>query len=263
MSSDAFFRPDGDAFVPNPCCRGPWDPNSLHGRVVAGLLGAEIERRFGDPQFQFSRLTVDLWRLPGFTPITVTTSLAREGGRIKVVDAEAIADGVSIGRASAVLLRRGEQPAGEIWSPGGWDMPHPDTIPPEPTPPNLPEGWQPMWETRSPDGRSFGTAARKRVWMREVRGLVEGQPLTPFQRVALACDYTNPLANSGSAGLAFINADITLYLHRLPVSDWLGFEVEDHESAEGVCVGACRLHDVDGPIGHSLVAGLAQRRRAG
>jgi hypothetical protein len=99
--------------------------------------------------------------------------------------------------------------------------------------------------------------------MREVRDLVEGVPLTPFQRVAVACDYTNPLANSGTGGLGFINVDITLYLDRLPVGEWLGFEVEDHESAEGVCVGACRLHDERGPIGHSLVAGLAQRRRVG
>jgi hypothetical protein len=263
MTGDGFFSRDGRAFVPHPVCRGPWDPNSLHGRVIAGLLGSEIDIRHGSHEFQLARLTIDLWRLPTFVPIEVSTDLVREGGRIRVVDAECIAAGQSVGRATGVLLRKGEQPEGQIWSPAPWDMPHPDTIAPEPLPPNLPEGWQPMWETRSPDGVSFGTAARKRVWMREVRPLVDGEPLTPVQRVALACDYTNPLANSGTAGLGFINVDITLYLHRLPVSDWLGFEVEDHGSTEGVCLGASRLYDVEGPIGHSIVAGLAQRRRVG
>ena len=262
MPDSAFFTRDGDFFVPTPACRGPWDPNSLHGRVIAGLLGAEIERRHGDPGFQPSRLTIDLWRLPTFVPIEVRTSLVREGGRIRVVDAECFAEGVSIGRASGVLLRRSEQPEGEVWSSPGWDMPPPTAIEPEQLPSNLPEGWQPMWETRSLS-KSFGTAERKRVWMREVRDLVEGTPLTPFTRVALAADYTNPLANSGSAGLGFINVDITLYLNRLPAGEWLGFEVDDHESAEGVAVGNCKLYDEAGAIGHSLVCALAQRRRVG
>jgi acyl-CoA thioesterase len=142
-------------------------------------------------------------------------------------------------------------------------MPAPGEIAPEPPPKNLPDGWRPMWETRSPRGVSFGDSSQKRVWMREVRTLFDGEPLTPFQRLALSCDYTNPLANSGTAGLGFINVDITLYVHRLPVSEWIGYEVEDHGSSEGVCVGASRLYDERGPVGHSLVAGLAQRRRIG
>jgi hypothetical protein len=39
-----------------------------------------------------------------------------------------------------------------------------------------------------------------------------------------------PFANSGDQGLQFINADIILYLRRLPVDDWLGFEVPGHLS---------------------------------
>ena len=33
----------GDAFIPNPVSNGPWDPNSMHGRVVIGLLAHVIE----------------------------------------------------------------------------------------------------------------------------------------------------------------------------------------------------------------------------
>jgi acyl-CoA thioesterase len=108
---------------------------------------------------------------------------------------------------------------------------------------------------------TFGVATQKRIWIRENRALVDGQPLTPFVRVATAADFTNPLANSGSEGLKFINADITLYLHRLPDSDWIGFETTDHGNAEGVAVGACRLYDTGGPIGHSLVCAVANERR--
>ncbi|MCB1125900.1 MAG: thioesterase family protein [Verrucomicrobiae bacterium] len=240
MLEDAFFVAEGDSFVPQPVCRGPWDPNSLHGRVISGLLGAEIERLYGDPAFQFTRMNVDLWRLPDFTPIEVRTELLREGGRIKVVSAEAFAGEKSLGRATGVLLRRGEQPEDEVWSPPAWDMAPPLSYPPSERPENAPK-LEPMWETRGP-GPVFGEAVRKRVWMREVRTLVAGRPLTPWQRVALAVDFTSPLANSGAKGLDFINTDITVYLHRDPIGEWIGFDVATHHSTEGVAFGECAVY---------------------
>jgi len=64
MSNEPFFVREGDTFVPTPSSRGPWDPKSLHGRVIAGLLGNEIERHYGAPEFIPARLTVDMYRLP-------------------------------------------------------------------------------------------------------------------------------------------------------------------------------------------------------
>jgi hypothetical protein len=84
--------------------------------------------------------------------------------------------------------------------------------------------------------------------------------MSPFVRVALAADLTNPFVNSGTNGLNFINADITLYLHRLPVSEWIGFEVASHRSADGIAVGACTLYDIDGAIGQTVVCSVANRR---
>jgi acyl-CoA thioesterase len=96
--------------------------------------------------------------------------------------------------------------------------------------------------------------------MSEVRELVEGVPLTPWMRAALAADFTSPFANSGDKGLGYINTDITLYLHRLPKEEWIGFEVATHHAADGVAVGECFLYDKEGAIGTSTVTGLAQRR---
>ena len=44
MSTEPFFTRDGGRYVPTSVSRGPWNPKSLHGRVIAGLLGREIER---------------------------------------------------------------------------------------------------------------------------------------------------------------------------------------------------------------------------
>ena len=76
-----------DTFMPTPVANGPWDLNSLHGRVVVGLLAHVIEQRHGSDDFVPARLTVDMFRLPNTTtPIEVTTKLVRDGLRIKVVE---------------------------------------------------------------------------------------------------------------------------------------------------------------------------------
>ncbi len=117
-----------------------------------------------------------------------------------------------------------------------------------------------MWATRPISG-GMGTAGPRRTWMSEVRELVEGTALTPFIRVALCADFASPFANAGDKGLSYINSDVTLYLHRAPVKEWIGLEVAHHQATAGVAIGECYLYDVEGPIGSATVAALAQRRR--
>ena len=90
MSEEPFFTREGSAFIPQPACRGPWDPKSLNGRVVVALCGFQIEQSHELADYMPARLTVDMYRLPGFAPIEVTTRVVRDGSRIKVIDAEFI-----------------------------------------------------------------------------------------------------------------------------------------------------------------------------
>ena len=253
---EPFFRAAGDQFLPLASCRGPWDAKSLHGRVIIGLLGHAIEARHGGPDYLPARLTVDMYRLPGFDPIEVTTRVVRDGFRIKVVEAEFVSGGVSMARASCQLLRRTENAPGEVWTPPVWDVPRPDEIP------VLPDSRHPMggmWSSRQITG-GFGEPGPRRSWMAERRELVEGVALTPFQRVAVAADFVSPAAHIGSAGLGYINTDVTLYLHRLPVTQWIGFESINHQATDGVAIGECRLYDEAGSIGTTVCAALAQKR---
>jgi hypothetical protein len=115
-----------------------------------------------------------------------------------------------------------------------------------------------MWTVR-PIAGAMGTVGPRRLWMAEVRELIGGEPWTPFARVAVGCDFASPFSNAGDQGLAYINSDVTLYLHRLPVTEWVGYEVVNHGAADGVAIGECFLHDERGPIGSATVAALAQR----
>jgi len=256
MANEPFFTLEGTRYVPTAAARGPWNPNSLHGRVIAGLLGAEIERLHGSEDFLPARLTVDMYRLPDLSPVEVTTTVVRAGNRIRVIDAEFVSGGVSAGRATCQLLKRTENPPGAVWKPPAWEVPMPGEIDP---PTEGRAGMGGMWATRRIAG-DFGTVGQKRIWMSEVRELVAGRPLTPFVRVAVAADFASPFANAGDAGLEFINSDVTVYLHRMPTTEWVGFEVVNHGASDGVAIGECFLYDEAGPIGSASCCALAQRR---
>lgn len=260
QSNEPFFRREGDLLIPNPCARGPWANAGLHGRVIAGLLASEIERVHGDPDFMPVRVTVDMYRAPPMVPLTIETRLVRDSRRIRVVDAEIISEGRSAGRASCQFLRRGENPAGTPWHGATWSAPHPDTLPEGVAAPDTMFG---LWEMRWMEGSMETAGCQRRVWMRENRELVEGEPHSPFARVAVAADYASPLSNTcGGRGYAFINSDLTIYLDRIPRGEWVGFESIAHESSEGIGIGHCNLYDETGRIGWASACGLAQQVRA-
>lgn len=251
-----FFTREDSAYTANPVSAGPWDPNSLHGRLVIGLLAHEIETHHGAPEFVPARLTVDMYRLPGFDRMEVATRAVRDGRRIKVIDAEFFSGGVSMARATCQLLRKTASPQGTVWSPPNWSVPAPDEIEP---PADRRSALGGMWEIRPITG-AMGTIGARRLWMREVRELVGGVPLTPFVRAALASDFASPFANAGDKGLAYINSDATLYLHREMKGEWVGMEVVNHQARDGIAIGECFVYDIEGPIGTAGVAALAQKR---
>lgn len=80
MTDQPFFTRTHDTFMPTQVANGPWNPDSLHGRVVIGLLAFVIEERHGSDDFVPARLTVDMFRLPNIrTPIEVTSKIVRDG----------------------------------------------------------------------------------------------------------------------------------------------------------------------------------------
>ena len=173
-----------------------------------------------------------------------------------MIDAEFISGGQSAGRATCQLLRKTGNSPGKVWTPEHWDVPKPGDIP---APDMKPMGG--MWQVR-PIAGGFGQPGMpRRVWMAEVRDLVEGEPFTPFARVATGADFVSPFANSGDQGLGYINSDVTLYLHREPVSDWVGYDVVDHGATDGVAIAECRLYDEAGAIGSASCTALAQTRK--
>jgi len=253
----AYVLRDGDSLIPTWLAQGPWG-ESLSGHVVGGVLGWALEHAVGDPEFQPARLTVDLLRPTAFEPLEITTAIQRDGRRIRLAEAALAQYGTVVARASALFLRRGEQPAGEVWSAPVAIPPLPDEPEQIPDAPFFIETYG--WGAISAD--AGGTDWRhvsgpKYAWVRETRLLIDGEPLTPFIRAAMAGDVTSSLTHWGTKGLQFINADYTLTLSRLPDGPYIGLASLTQHSHAGVATGLATLFDERGPIGSGMAVALA------
>lgn len=257
---EAFFTVDGDSYVPGQMTQGPWG-SAMGGQIVGGLLGWGIEQSGVDPDLQPARFTVDLLRPALMEPVQIQTSVLREGRRIKLVDGSLIQNGTVVARASALFLRRGEHPDGQVWS-------SPVQMPPLPTSSDGFVAQMPflIWGYGATLQGSPGIAAgeweqthsQKFAWARLFRPMVHGHPLTPFTRLAFVGDITSSLTHWGTGGLRYINADYTVTASRLPDGEFLGLAAQSHYGTAGVATGAATLFDRHGPIGTSSALALAQ-----
>lgn len=255
----AYFLPDGDDFVPTSMAKGPWGA-SVSGTYVGGLLAYVVERDHGDDELQPARLTVDLLRPVAMAPIAVRSSIVRKGKRLNLVQAELVQQGAVVAQASALLLRRGDEPPGTVWG-GEVSMP---PLPPEPA--EVPDTVTMMiWtygRSGAADGLSFdltewGHDGPKFIWVRDIRALLPGLPTTPLVRAAMAGDVASSLTHYGTDGLHYINADYTVTLSRLPIGPDIGLAAVTHSSAAGVGTGSAALFDATGLIGTATATTLA------
>ena len=248
-----YFQRDGSRYVPTEIARGGWGP-SLSGHVVGGLLAWAVERAADDPELQPARLTVDLPAPTALEAVEVHTRVHHDRRRLRMVEVVLTQRDVAVARGTALFLRRGTQPAGEVWS-------QPIQMPPLPTDDDHPSlfvrtyGWgagvqnpDPEW----PDG-----PGPKYTWLEETRPLIDDQPLSPFTRAAMAGDVTAAIANWGSHALEFINVDYTLTLSRMPQGPHIGLASLTHYSNDGVATGSAILVDPEGPVGNCVSVSIA------
>jgi hypothetical protein len=90
------------------------------------------------------------------------------------------------------------------------------------------------------------------VWIRLRQPVVAGEQPSALQRVAAAADFGNGVsAVLDFTRWVFINPDLTIYLNRHPVGEWVCLDARTDVDGHGVGMAHSRLHDELGPIGRS------------
>ena len=267
--ADSFYEPDGDRYLSTELTRGPWDPGAQHAGPPAALIGREIERLGGGriggdgPPAQLGRITYEVLRSVPIAPLRVEAEVVRPGRRVEMVEAALLDEGGEpLMRARGWRLRTEEVDLG----------PRPSS----PAPPAGPEqgepgeffhtgydiGYHTAMEYRFVEG-AFMEPGPAVVWMRMGVPLLPGEEPSPLQRVLAAADSGNGV----SAALdwrryLFINVDLSVHLHRMPVGEWIRLDAVTVPEPNGVGLAETALHDTDGAIGRALqtlLVGLRDR----
>ncbi len=256
--SESIFIAEGERFVPTEQARGPWDPRALHGGAPAALIAAAFERIEPGAELRIARLGFELLRPIPFAPLTLVTRIVRPGRRVQELAAELHAGEQLICRASALRVAAGpRRPAGERRrAPGaGAAMP----------PPRAGQAGALRARRRSTSA-SFAAIAMEmrwlddpralgpgRVWMRLRHPLLPGEPLSPLARLAATADFGNGV----SAALpferfVFINADLTIHLHRLPRGRVDRARRAHAAARRRPALAESVLHDLERPVGRAF-----------
>lgn len=247
----AHFVPSApDVFQPTRFAQSHWGEDHLNGPAVVGLAARSLELAFGLPEFLPARLTVDLFKAARGIPTTVKVELVRDGRRVRNSECELVQDGVTVARATLVQYRLSAAPRGEEWT-AETTLDVPDDVDSEDT---IYIGSDAVGWSRSI--AEHQNTSRKRFLNRTIN-VVQGKVNSPFVRAAMAAEGTSLVTNLGSAGVGYINGDLTLALSRLPVAEWIGVQADSHWAADGIATGAATLFDHTGPFGTGLVTAIA------
>jgi hypothetical protein len=244
---NAFYEPDGASFLPTVLTRGPWDLRFQHGGPPSALLAGQMVR--AAPDFALARLAVELLRPVPIAPLQIQLDPGPPGRTVRRLTATLLHEGRPLLIARGLFILR--QPR---------DLPPGPPLPPWPDPAALPlhvftffqheEGYHQAIELR----RVFGQWGQTPIgfWGRPRVPLIAGSALLPEEAVITLADAQSGMGPPlDPLRYSFVNPDLTVYLERPPVGDWVGFEVRSGAGPLGAGLSESLLRDEAGLLGRS------------
>jgi acyl-Coa thioesterase superfamily protein/acyl-CoA thioesterase superfamily protein len=252
MSTEALFEQQGGRFVANEVTRGPWDPEAQHGGAAAAVLMRTFEPlRDLDEDLSLARVTFEFVRPIPIGEVTVEAAVVRPGRRVQLYEAT-MRDGAGteVVRARALAVRlansRGRD-TGLGVAPRTPEYGRHNDFMPEIRPMFAPDGV----EIRFVGGRFGGGDST--AWFRLRVPVVADEEPSPLQTLAAASDFGNGISSNLSWDeYMFINPDLTIYIEREPVGEWICLQATTRIAPEGVGLAESVLYDTRGRVGRAL-----------
>lgn len=236
--ADAFFVKDGALFVPTGLGASPWQPQAHGGVSLGGLVAHVLEQVPCPSPMQVVRITLDILGAIPLEPLATTIRIVREGRRVQLVEIDFTVAGKVWLRASALRMRMQETPA------HGVPMPHP-----YPDATSRVEGHT-DWLEIVPVIGGFMQTGPGAVWLRFPVQVVDGSELSPLETALMASDLGSGVSTMFAfADWTYANLDITMYLSRLPQSEWLMVDATSDAAGNGIVIANSRLGDQHGMFG--------------
>ncbi|HEU4360052.1 MAG TPA: thioesterase family protein [Mycobacterium sp.] len=226
MNGQAFYTQTGaDVFDSSALTAGPWSPLTQHAGPPSALLARQIEHYQPRAGHRLARVTVDILAPVPVAPLQISVESLRRGKRVELLQATARAEGrpVLIAQAWRLIAASSDFPADAAApcpSDGteltAQDIAHPD-------------GWHRDGYLSAIDWcfehGSFAELGPAKGWARPKMALVDGEPMTPWQRVLTVADSGSGISVCAPpAEHPAINCDFVVALHRDPVGEWVGLD---------------------------------------
>ena len=256
-----FYVPDGPGrFLATHSTAGPWATGSQHGGPPAALLTRAVESLDRDgPDRVVGRLTMELLGPVPVGPLRVEASVVRPGRTVEMCEATAYDEGRgrACARATAWLFPASEDGPAQHPEPPRHTVA--DGVPKDP-PPSWSDGYLDAVEWRWVVG-AVTEPGPGTVWMRPRVDLVEGEPMSPVQRLMTCVDSASGVSAAlDPAAWTFLNTELTVHVLREPVGEWLCVDAETTLGTGSVGMAVSRVYDERGLVARSAQALLVAPR---
>jgi hypothetical protein len=199
-----------------------------------------------------TRLTFDFVRPVPIAPLGVKAEIVRAGAKVQRLRATLLdAEGRDLVHVTAVALRTAPTLPASLVEAGEPPRPPEESAPFEFHFFREKVAYHRAMESRVARGTwGAGTMA---VWMRARVPLVAGEAPSPLQRLLIAADSASGVAVALEPDRhSWVNADLTVAVHRAPEGEWVCLDATTSTEAHGVALTRARLWDTRGPVGVSL-----------
>ena len=254
----------GEKFRATDLARGTWSASIQHGGPVSALLARALERCERRDDTRLSRVVIDLvGGVPADGDLWVRSQIDRGGKQIELVSAEMLAPGPDgeprpVARASGWRLQRQDtealafaaaaplRPRTEAHSRDlkarMWDRNYVHSL-----------DW--LWLTERL------TKGPGESWIRPEVDLVNGETMTPLERLFAVADCANGIGSKlDITKWTFLNTDLAVHVFRIPDGEWIGFRADTSYGPDGIGTTVGTLFDEQGAVGAIQQSVLVRRR---
>ncbi|RVW03305.1 thioesterase family protein [Rhodococcus spongiicola] len=258
MSDLAYYIPLGgghdgvERFESTPLTVSTWADTMQHGSPPSALLVRALERCGHRPDTRLTRVVIEILGPVPISEVEVRSWIDRPGKRVELVVAELWApgpDGTSraVARGTAWRMQTADTTA-VVHTADGPLAPLSEAREIDMTGPFWDSGY-----VGSLDWRwlaEIGGPGPGQLWVRPNPVLVEGESMTPSERLFAVVDVSNGVGSKiHPSEWTYLNTDLTVHLFRVPSGEWIGLSSETSYGPDGVGMCAGVIYDEIGAVG--------------